>query len=136
MTLRRLAASVRGALMAALLAGFVGGAAAGAGGTVAGRFGLRGRRRGFRTFWYEILLKRTGHRLRGCGLRQGRRSWCAYGGAIPGRSGLHTIAPLSRPPARPLGRAGLLRRPSSGQRRIVLGERFGADIRNGARKNQ
>jgi len=36
MTLRRLAASVRGALMAALLAGFVGSAAAGAGSTVAG----------------------------------------------------------------------------------------------------
>src|SRR5207247_7964281 len=58
---------------------------------------------GFRPFWYEILLRRTGHKLRGCGLRQGRRSCCAYGGAIPGRSGLHTIAPLSRLPARLLG---------------------------------
>src|SRR2546428_10640345 len=57
----------------------------------------------FRPLWYGIFRERTGYTLRGCGLWQGRRSWCAYGGAIPGRSGLHTIAPLSRLPARPWG---------------------------------
>src|SRR5262245_14307090 len=56
-----------------------------------------------RSLWYGIFLRQIGYRLRGCGLRQGRRSFCAYGGAIPGRSGLHTSAPLSRLPARPWG---------------------------------
>ena len=47
-----------------------------------------------------LFLRRIGDRLQGWGLRPARRSCGAYGGAILGRSDLHTSAPLSRQPAR------------------------------------